>query len=180
VLPVILVLIAGAFEGASFSLLIPLTDAVADDSFGFLEESRAFGWILELVPGSLADSPSRDAFLIVVTVGLIILGRMGKLVFEYVRKLYVVRRTEAYRVAVGDETFGRVLSFGRQYFDRQSIGSCRRRDRLVELGPRASHRRGGAVPLRGGTDREGRRDARDLAATVDRVHRSRSRSSTGS
>jgi ABC-type multidrug transport system fused ATPase/permease subunit len=121
-LPVILVLIAGAFEAASFSLLKPLTDAVAADSFGVLEGSRAFGWILELVPESLADSPSRDAYLIVVIVGLIITGRVGKLVFEYVRKLYVVRRTEAYRVAVGDETFGRVLSFGRQYFDRQSIG----------------------------------------------------------
>ena len=121
-LPIALVLIAGAFEGAAFSLLIPLTDAVSADSFDFLEGSRAFGWILDLVPGSLVDSPSRDAILIVITVGLIILGRVGKLVFEYVRKLYVVRRTEAYRVTVGDETFGRVLSFGRQYFDRQSLG----------------------------------------------------------
>ena len=121
-LPAILVVIAGAFEAASFSLLIPLTEAVAQDSFAFLDESRAFGWITALVPDSFADSPSRDAFLIVLTVGLIILGRVGKLVFEYVRKLYVVRRTEKYRVSVGEETFGRVLCFGRQYFDRQSIG----------------------------------------------------------
>ncbi|HSH76727.1 MAG TPA: ABC transporter ATP-binding protein [Longimicrobiales bacterium] len=122
VLPVLLVLLAGAFEGASFSLLIPLTDAVAENSFGFLEDSRAFGWILHLVPESLTDSPFRDEFLIVLTVGLIITGRIGKLVFEYVRKLFVVRRTERYRVAVGEETFGRVLGFGRQYFDRQSLG----------------------------------------------------------
>jgi subfamily B ATP-binding cassette protein MsbA len=121
-LPVGLILIAGAFEAGSFALLKPLTDAVAADSFDFLEGSRAFGWILDLVPGSLVDSPSRDAYLIVAIVGLIILGRLGKLVFEYVRKLYVVRRTEAYRVVVGDETFGRVLGFGRQYFDRQSLG----------------------------------------------------------
>jgi subfamily B ATP-binding cassette protein MsbA len=122
VLPIVLVLIAGAFEGASFSLLIPLTEAVAEDSFDFLEGSRAFGWILWLVPESLDDSPALQAYLVVVTVGLLILGRIGKLVFEYVRKLYLVRRTEAYRVAVGEETFGRVLSFGRQYFDRQSLG----------------------------------------------------------
>jgi subfamily B ATP-binding cassette protein MsbA len=122
VLPALLVLVAGAFEGASFSLLIPLTNAIAEDSFDFLGDSGAFGWILRLVPDSLASSPARDAFLVVATVALIILGRIGKLVFEYVRKLYIVRRTEAYRVSVGDETFSRVLSFGRQYFDGHPLG----------------------------------------------------------
>ena len=122
VLPILLVLIAGAFEAASFSLLIPLTNAMSEDSFDFLDESTAFGWIRALVPESLEGSPSRDAFLVVIVVGLIILGRIGKLGFEYLRKLYLVARTERYRVAVGEETFGRVLCFGRQYFDGQSIG----------------------------------------------------------
>ncbi len=122
VLPAFLILVAGAFEAASFSLLIPLTDAVAENSFAFLDDSRAFGWIARLVPDSIADSPSRDSLLIVITVGLIIIGRMGKLVFEYLRKLFVVNRNERYRVSVGEETFGRVLDFGRQYFDRQSLG----------------------------------------------------------
>ena len=120
--PVLLIVVAGAFEGASFSLLIPLTDAVSENSFAFLDDSRAFGWIGGLVPESFEGAAARDAFLIVMIVSLIILGRIGKLVFEYVRKLYVVDRNERYRVAVGEETFGRVLSFGRQYFDGQSIG----------------------------------------------------------
>ena len=60
----LLVLVAGAFEGASFALLIPLTDAVAADSFDALGDSGAFGWILRLVPGSLAESPGREAFLV--------------------------------------------------------------------------------------------------------------------
>jgi subfamily B ATP-binding cassette protein MsbA len=51
-----------------------------------------------------------------------VLARIGKLVFEYVRKLYVVTRTEKFRVAVGEETFGRVLGFGRQYFEGHSLG----------------------------------------------------------
>jgi len=122
VLPFLLVIVAGLFEGASFSLLIPLTDAISSNSFAFLQDSRWFGWIATLIPDSIAGTPSQDTFLVVITVGLIILGRIGKLVFEYVRKLYVVRRTERYRVSVGDETFGRVLGFGRQYFDGQSIG----------------------------------------------------------
>ena len=121
-LPVALVLIAGALEAASFSLLIPLTDAVAEDSFDFLSDSDGFGWILGLVPDALADSPNRDAWLVVVVVGLIIAGRIGKLLVEYFRKLFVVARTERFRVGVGRETFGRVLGFGRQYFDGLSLG----------------------------------------------------------
>jgi ABC-type multidrug transport system fused ATPase/permease subunit len=122
IVPIALVLIAGAFEAASFSLLIPLTNAVSGDSFDFLADSPGFGWLAGLVPDSITDPTLRDSFLVLVTVGLIIAGRVGKLVFEYVRKLYLVARTERYRVAVGEETFGRVLRFGRQYFDGHSIG----------------------------------------------------------
>jgi len=121
-MPVALILVAGLFEAGSFSLLKPLTDAVAQNSFDFLRDSRAFGWLLALVPESITDPSARDAALVVITVALIILGRIGKLVFEYLRKLFVVRRTESYRVSVGEETFGRVLGFGRQYFEGQSIG----------------------------------------------------------
>lgn len=121
-LPVTLIVVAGAFEAASYSLLIPLTDAVAQNSFDFLGESRFFGWILALVPDSLTESPSRDAYLVVVVVGLVILGRIVKLGLEYVSKLFVVWRNEGYRVLVGEETFARVLGFGRQYFDRNAVG----------------------------------------------------------
>jgi subfamily B ATP-binding cassette protein MsbA len=117
-----MILLAGAFEAASFSLLVPLTDAVAENSFDFLDESRAFGWIGALVPDALSAPPARDAFLVIATVSLIILGRVAKLVLEYLRKLFVVARNERYRVAVSRETFGRVLGFGRQYFDKQSLG----------------------------------------------------------
>jgi len=120
--PVGLVLLAGAFEAASFSLLVPLTEAVAENSFGFLDDSRVFSWITELLPEALAEHSSRDAYLVVLTVALIIVGRIGKLTVDYLRKLYVVARNERYRVAVGEETFGRVLGFGRQYFDRNPIG----------------------------------------------------------
>lgn len=120
--PVGLVLAAAAFEALSYSLLIPLTDAVSQNSFDFLRESRWFGWLLALVPASVEGTGSRDAYLVVVVVGLVIAGRIGKLVVEYVSKLFVVRRNERYRVRVGEETFARVLGFGRQYFDRNAVG----------------------------------------------------------
>lgn len=120
--PVGLILVAGVLEGASFSLLIPLTDAVSENSFDFLSDSRGFSWILALVPASMADGGNREAFLVVAVVGLIIVGRIAKLVVEYVSKLYIVERNERYRVEIGGHTFGRVLQFGRQYFDRNAVG----------------------------------------------------------
>ena len=115
VLPVGLILLAGVFEAASFSLLVPLTDAVSENSFDFLDESPAFGWLTGLAPDFVGSGPSRDAYLVVLTVALIILGRVAKLLLEYLRKLFVVSRNEQYRVAVTEETFSRVISFGRQY-----------------------------------------------------------------
>ena len=120
-LPMVLILVASAFEGGSFALLIPLTDAVVENSFDFLEESRAFGWILRLVPQGL-DPSARDAYLVLCIAALIILGRIGKQRFQYASRLVVSARNERYRVRVGKETFSRVLVFGRQYFDGQAIG----------------------------------------------------------
>lgn len=120
--PIALILVASAFEAASYSMLVPLTDAVADNSFAFLSGSRWFGWIGDLVPASVTDPSMRDAWLVVIVVGLVVLGRVGKLGVEYVRKLFVVARNERYRVRIGADTFGRVLGFGRQYFDRNAIG----------------------------------------------------------
>ncbi len=120
-LPMGLILLGSAFEGASLALLIPLKDAVVVNSFDFLEESRGFGWIMRLVPDGL-DPAARDAYLVLGIAVLIILGRIGKLGLQYASRVVATTRNERYRVRVGRETFGRVLTFGRQYFDGQAIG----------------------------------------------------------
>ena len=122
VLPLLLILAIGAVEGASFGMLLPLSRAVADDSFAFLHGSAAFGWIERLVPASLADSPDRDAYLTLLIIGLIVGGRVVKIFLEYARKVFQDLRNQRYQAAVKRETFGRVLRFGRQYFDRQALG----------------------------------------------------------
>ena len=122
ILPAILILVSNLFEGASLALIIPLTDAVAQNSFDFLPDSAAFGWITSLIPTSLANSASRDAVILGLIVSLIVLARAGKLGVHYIARWYMVARTEAYRVTISRETFRRVLTFGQQYFDRQAIG----------------------------------------------------------
>ena len=120
--PFLLALALAGAEGLSLSLLLPLADAVAATNFDFLRGSRAFGWIQDLLPGGLAESSGRDAYLTLVILGLIVAARLAKLGFEYARKLYLDRRNERYRVSIRTHTFARVLSFGRQYFDRQALG----------------------------------------------------------
>ena len=121
-IPLGLTLLVAAAEGGSFALLIPLADGVGESGFAFLEGSRFFGWIPGLLPDAVASSPDRNAYLTLLLIGLIIVGRFLKLGFEYVRKVYVDVRNELYRVRVRQQTFGRVLQFGRQYFDRQTLG----------------------------------------------------------
>jgi len=120
-LPIFLILTATLFEGASLALLIPLKDAVVSDSFDFLETSTGFAWITSLVPDAV-DPSARGAYLVILIVVLIILGRVGKLGFQYAARVVTKARDERYRVKVGRDTFGRVLTFGRQYFDGQAIG----------------------------------------------------------
>ena len=120
-LPGGLILLASAFDGVAFALIIPLTDAVVENSFSFLDESRWFGWIPGLLPDAV-DPSSRDAYLVILIAVLMIVGRVGKLSLQYVARLFAMARNERYRVKVGRATFGRVLEFGRQYFDGHAIG----------------------------------------------------------
>jgi len=122
VIPVVLTTLANAAEGLSLALIIPLTKAFSEDSFAFIDDSWALGWMSRMVPDSITDPALRDAWLLGLLFGMLILGRMCKVGFEYASRLDAVKRAGRYRVLIGQETFGRVLSFGRQYFDRQVLG----------------------------------------------------------
>jgi len=121
-IPVALTLLAAGLEGASFSLLVPLADAVSGGGFAFLADSRAFGWILALVPDGLLASPRRDLYLAIAVLGLVVLARGGRLLAALATSLYVHGRDERYYARVQERTFAQILGFGRQYFERQSLG----------------------------------------------------------
>lgn len=121
--PLGLSVLSAACEAASFALLIPLTKSIGRNSLEALETSPALAWIARALPEEVRDAESRVIALILIVLGLIIAARSGKLLLDYARAVYVASRTERYRVDVGAETFRRVLSFGRQYFDRKAIGT---------------------------------------------------------
>jgi len=121
--PLGLAVLAALSEAAAFGLLIPLSRSIGRDSLEALEASPAVAWVLRLVPASDANTNGRAVVLILIVLGLVIVARSGKLLFDYLRAVYVSERTERYHVTVSAETFQRVLGFGRQYFDRKAIGT---------------------------------------------------------
>jgi ATP-binding cassette, subfamily B, bacterial MsbA len=121
-IPFGLALLATGVDGASFALLIPLSEALSQNSFEFLANSPYFGWIVALMPDSALSSPARDAYVALTLMGLVVLGRVGKVTLDYVQRVYIHRREETHLAKVQEHTFARVLQFGRQYFDRQSLG----------------------------------------------------------
>lgn len=121
--PLVLITLANAAEGLSLALIIPLTEAFSGDVFASLDNSWALGWMTGTIPDAIVDPALRQAWLLGLLFGMLILGRVVMLAFEYAAELYAAKRRERYRVLIGQETFGRVLSFGRQYFDRHALGS---------------------------------------------------------
>ena len=121
VLPLVLALLVSLVEGASFALLIPLSDGVAAGSFAFLDGSPRFGWVTHLVPAGISSS-RRDLALALVLLSLLLLGRLLKLALELVRGWWLTARDRRYFTAVGRETIRRVTGFGPLYFRRRPLG----------------------------------------------------------
>ncbi len=120
--PLLLAILVGLLEAASFSVLVPLSDGVAAGSFRNLGESDWFGWMVRLIPQTLLHSPSGDAYAVLGLIAFLVASRFAKLGVEYARVHFLYRRNHRYIRIVRDETFGRVLVFGRQYFDRNALG----------------------------------------------------------
>ncbi len=122
VIPLALTLVAAGFEGVSYSLLIPLTQALSENSFEFLDSSMGFGWIVDLLPTRALASPLKDGYIALLILALAIAARSGKLVTQYFHAVYANHRNELYFTRVQESTFSRILGFGIQFFNRRSLG----------------------------------------------------------
>lgn len=121
-LPLVLAFVVGGLEGASFWMLVPLSDAVAAGGFSELGNEPWLEAISRLLPGDVSRSPRVDAYVALALILLLFFGRFARLGVEYARALYVHKRNARYTRMVRDETFARVLGFGRSYFERHPIG----------------------------------------------------------
>jgi ATP-binding cassette, subfamily B, bacterial MsbA len=117
-----LIALGGAFEGITFGMLIPLTRAMAEGGFGFLENSPVLGSLLRFLPEATAGGGAATRTVVVFILAVIVLSRLGYLLTDYVRARFLHSRTEAYRARITSATFERVLGFGRLYFSGRAMG----------------------------------------------------------
>jgi len=121
-LPLGLALLASLLEGASYWVLVPLSDAVAAGDFTTVADSRWFGWVPALLDALRAGAAENGPLVAIALLALLFGLRFLMLGVQYLRGHFVSSRDERYVRLVREETFARVLGFGRQYFDGQALG----------------------------------------------------------
>ncbi len=121
-LPVVLGLLGATIEGSSLALLIPLSQGMAENSMAFLWDLPVFSEIGPYMPEAILASPRFDALMTVGLVLLVFATRLGRIAVEYANNLFMFARNQRYDVAVRTDTFRRLLTFGRQYFQQKAAG----------------------------------------------------------
>lgn len=118
VLPVILSLFASVFEGVTMGLLIPLANGIITMNFDEVLSQPVIGPILTFVCG---QEPRRKVIFLLLVV-LVFLAAAIKLILTYCASLnlaYVIRKLAN---KLRQSIFGRYLSFGKLFYDRNSAG----------------------------------------------------------
>lgn len=121
-IPTGLTFVASAFEAGTWSLLLPLADAVKESGYGFLATSPYFGWMLSLAPEGTLGSSSEVGYFTGLIVVLLLLARGATVTVGYLRGLYMQVRNQRYSIQIASLTFAHVLGFGRQYFTGEALG----------------------------------------------------------
>lgn len=118
-IPVLLSLIAAAFEGIGMGLLIPLLNGFLEKNFGFLKELPVVGDVIAMLPQSIT-SDDRQLFGILI-VGFVLIY-IFKNVFRYLSIISVGYFGERALHHLRKTLFVRYLSFGKLFFDTTNVG----------------------------------------------------------
>jgi len=122
-LPVGLMMIAAALEGASMGLLFPVAKGLAAGGFQGVWDMAGFRTVAEYWPEWVATFSSSNRrtflFLIVLAFGMSISGAALGLLAGRI----AAWRNGLYTAQIKAQTMARCLSFGKQHFDRSSLSS---------------------------------------------------------
>ena len=117
--PVILSLIAAAFEGVGMGLLIPLLSGFLQKDFSFLRETPVISNLIALLPTSIVND---DKMLFVVLILGFISVYILKNVFRYFAGISVGYFAERSMHHLRKTLFVRYMSFGKLFFDSTNVG----------------------------------------------------------
>ena len=108
------------FDGLSIGLLVPLAKGIVDMDFSFLQNAPLFRNVIAWYPQIFIKAPIK--FIFAVLVGIIFTAAIMKNVSAYLSSLYRVYQREKYLFNIKKFTFKRYISFGKMFFDKQSLG----------------------------------------------------------
>lgn len=120
VVPSLLALVAAAFEGFGFTLLVPVTQGMITGNFDFLEKYIFLQKIILLTerwPGF-----HRLHMDVVLLVAMIFFAMFAKNTFNYLSRLAAAWRVARFSNNLRKAIFDRFLGFGMGYFHKKSIG----------------------------------------------------------
>lgn len=119
VIPSVFAVVASIFEGISVGVLIPTVKGVIEADFSFLKTVPVLNRVLSAFP---AVFENRNSAVFIFLVGLIFFAAVAKNVFQYLATLSTLFQIERFANNLRKSVYERYLSFGKLYFDQNSMG----------------------------------------------------------
>src|SRR3989338_1093820 len=117
-IPAFFALLASLFEGISVGLLVPLAQSIISRDFESIQNIPVFSNLIKLIP----FISLKQSYLFSFLIGVILIAAIFKNILQYgsvVSGAFVVRR---FANNLRKLIFGRYLSFGKLFFDRNNTG----------------------------------------------------------
>lgn len=118
IIPGMLALLAAFFEIVSVSALIPLVKGVIFMDFIFVKKLPVIRDIFMVFP----DVFTRNAPIFILLLSTVFLGAALKSILQYISSLIVAKHVRRASNNMRKMIFSRYLSFGKLFFDRNSVG----------------------------------------------------------
>jgi len=117
--PAILSVGSAIFGSLSIGLLIPVLKGIIDKNFSFVKEAPALSAIVKFLPSRLFQSNTN---IFIFLMALIAVSAIMQQLLTYLASLSLAIKMEKFSSGLRKVVFNRYITFGKQYFDRESFG----------------------------------------------------------
>ncbi|MDD5469757.1 MAG: ABC transporter ATP-binding protein [Candidatus Peribacteraceae bacterium] len=122
VLPVAFSFLIALFSGAGLGLLVPLVKGMASGDFSFVSTMPVIGTILQSAVATLDVSGTSNQLVFLILIGFVLAAQVARNVLFYGATIYNAYWNGVFRKRIACAMFRRYLSFGKQFFDKESQG----------------------------------------------------------
>ncbi|MDD3897008.1 MAG: ABC transporter ATP-binding protein [Candidatus Peribacteraceae bacterium] len=121
-LPVFFSFLIALFSGVGLGLLIPLVKGLSSGDFSTVSDMPILGRALTYTLAVLNASDTSNQIIFLVLIGFVLAVQVCRNVILYAQLVYNAYWNGIFRKRIASGMFKRYLSFGQQFFDRESQG----------------------------------------------------------